>query len=351
MTTSPQHDPAVPAPALPESDVPASAIPAPAHPSSAFSEPALPAVPGSVSPEPDLPASALPPVAEPALPETALPAPATPAPALSVNDLTLRAGKRTIFEDVTFDVPAGSLGVLAGPSGTGKTALALALAGRLVPTAGRAVVLGLALPRRAGAVRRRVGFTGNDTVVPLDEALTVRHHVADALKLAAPWWKPGASREQVDRVITTANNLLGALEEAFGDDPAAAALAQARLHRSELVRDASPVARFTLGVALALIPGPDVLVVDDVDRLRTADERRAAWAALLTVERTRRNDAAPLTLVATCQDSRELEGLRDDAGDRIRALPLRDVVVHVLGADPIPAASPEPSAPTASEIR
>lgn len=341
MTTSPQHGSAVPAPATPKSNPSASAV----------SEPALPAVLAPATPESDVPAPA---PSELDLP--AVPAPATresdvPVPALSVEGLTLRAGKRTIFEDVTFEVPAGSLAVLAGPSGTGKTALALALAGRLVPTAGRAVVLGLALPRRAGAVRRRVGFTGNDTVVPLDETLTVRHHVDDALKLAAPWWKPGASREQVDRVITTANNLLGALEEAFGGDPAAAALAQARLHRSELVRDASPVARFTLGIALALIPSPDVLVVDDVDRLRTADERRAAWAALLTVERTRRDDAAPLTLVATCQDSRELEGLRDDAGGRISALPLRDVVVHVLGVDPIPAASPEPSAPTASEIR
>ncbi|MHA7239674.1 ATP-binding cassette domain-containing protein [Arthrobacter sp. TMS1-12-1] len=275
----------------------------------------------------------------------------TAIPALTVEGLTLRVGQRTIFDGVTLEVPTGSLAVLAGRSGTGRTALALALAGRLVPTSGRAVVLGHALPRHAGEVRRRVGFTGNGTVVPLDGTLTVRHHVADALKLAAPWWRPGASRNQVDRVITTANSLLGALEEAFGDDPAAAALAQARLHGSELVRDASPVARFTLGVALALIPGPDVLVVDDVDQLRTADERRAAWAALLTVERTHRDDAAPLTVVATCQDVRELDAV-GGAGHRISALPLRPVVVHVLGADPAPAASTEPSAPTsASEIR
>ncbi|WP_043444421.1 ATP-binding cassette domain-containing protein [Arthrobacter sp. L77] len=327
MTTSPpapQHRPADPASAVPVSAVPVSAIPAPAVPSSA------------------VPASA---ASGSAVSGSAVPA------ALSVEGLTLRAGKRMIFEGVTFDVPAGSLAVLAGASGTGKTALALALAGRLVPTAGQASVLGHALPRHAGTVRRRVGFTGNDTVVPLDETLTVRHHVADALKLAGPWWKPAASRDQVDRVITTANTLLGALEEAFGEDPAAVPLRHARLHRSELVRDASPVARFTLGVVLALVPGPDVLVVDDVDRLRTADERRAAWAALLTVERTRREDSVPLTVVATCQDARELEGL-GGAGPRISALPLRPAVVHVLGSEPGPAAVPEPPAPIpVSEIR
>ncbi len=268
--------------------------------------------------------------------------PADGAPAISVEGLTLRAGKRTIFEDVTFDVPAGALAVLAGPSGTGKSPLALAVAGRLTPTAGRATVLGLALPRNAGAVRRRVGVTGNATVTPLDETLTVRHHVVEALELSGPWWKPSASRGRVDRTITAANDLLGVLEDVFravdadaarGD--AAVPLVRARLHRSELVRDAAPAARFALGLVLALASDPDILVVDDVDQLRTVPERRAAWAALLTLGRTG-GHGKPLTVVATCQDRRELDDVLD-AGHHLGALPLRPVTVHDLGALPAPA--------------
>lgn len=266
------------------------------------------------------------------------------APAVVVRGLTLRAGKRTIFEDVTFDVGTGSLAVLAGASGTGKSALALALAGRLTPTAGQLSVLGLSLPRQAGAARRKIGFTGNATVTPLDETLTVRHHVAEALELAGPWWRRSATREQVDRTITAANDLLGALGDAFGDDPAALPLAQARLHRGELVRDASPVARFALSLVLALVSVPDLLVVDDVDQLRTADERRAAWAALLTLERTCRDGVPPLTVVATCQDRQELDDVLE-AGHRLSALPLRSVAVQNLGS-----AASLPSSP-APEIR
>lgn len=270
-------------------------------------------------------------------------------PAVVVDGLTLQAGKRTVFEGISFTVPAGVLAVLAGPSGTGRTALALALSGRLAPSGGRLSVLGLALPRRAGAVRRRVGIAANATVAPLDETLTVRHHVAEALTLAGPWWKPAASPRQVDRTISAANDLLGALEDAFGDDPAAASLHQARLHRGELIRDTAPIARFTLSLLLALIPSPDMLVVDDVDQLRTVGERRAAWAALLTVERTARAGSGALTVVATCQERRELDDVLDPT-HRLGALPLRPAVVQVLGAPaafaPTPAASVAPSGPT-----
>ena len=267
--------------------------------------------------------------------------------ALSVDGLSLRAGKRTIFEDVSFTVPRGSLSVLAGASGTGKTALALTLAGRLETTAGRATVLGEELPRRAGRVRRRVGFTGNSTVAPLDETLTVKHHVADAVRIASPWWDLSASSARVDAAIAAANDLGAALEDAFGVDGASVQLTRARLRRTELVRDASPTARFALGVVLALLPDPDILVVDDLDQLRTADERRAAWAALLTVGRLRCDgEANPLTVVVTCQDWQELDELLDP-GHRLGNLPLRTVAVHTLDTaaapeDPVPLdATPE----------
>lgn len=278
------------------------------------------------------------------------PAPPDAGPAVSLAGLTLRAGRRTIFEDVTFDVAPGSLAVLSGASGTGKTALALAVAGRLVPTAGRATVLGHVLPRQSGAVRRLVGIAGNATVAPLDETLTVRHHVVEALKLAGPWWRPSASRARIDRTITAANELVGALEGAFGDGTAAAPLVQARLHRNRLVRDASPVERFALALVLALVPAPAILVVDDVDQLRTREERRAAWAALLTLEGARRSDSGPLTVIATCQDPRELDDVLA-AEHRLGVFPLRPVQVHSLDAAAGDDAAHVPAPASPEEIR
>jgi len=49
------------------------------------------------------------------------------APALVVDGLTVRFGKRTVLEDVSFTVPAGGTLAVIGPNGAGKTVLFKAL--------------------------------------------------------------------------------------------------------------------------------------------------------------------------------------------------------------------------------
>jgi ABC-type uncharacterized transport system ATPase subunit len=61
------------------------------------------------------------------------------------------------------------LGVL-GPNGAGKTTVVRILATLLKPDAGRALVGGLDVVRQAGAVRARIGLTGQYAAV--DEMLT-----------------------------------------------------------------------------------------------------------------------------------------------------------------------------------
>ena len=57
--------------------------------------------------------------------------------ALTVEDVALARGGRTLFEGLSFGLAAGEAAVLSGPNGAGKTSLLRAVAGLLRPAAGR----------------------------------------------------------------------------------------------------------------------------------------------------------------------------------------------------------------------
>jgi ABC-2 type transport system ATP-binding protein len=61
-------------------------------------------------------------------------------------------------DDISFDVPQGSLFGLLGPNGAGKTTTVKMLTTLLIPTAGSASVLGCDVVRQADAIRGRIGF-------------------------------------------------------------------------------------------------------------------------------------------------------------------------------------------------
>lgn len=214
------------------------------------------------------------------------------APVLSARGLGLRAGTREVFTGLDFEAPAGSLVVLRGRAGAGKTALLLALAGRLRTTSGTLTVLGHDLPREAAAVRRRTGLAEVRGVNDLEDALTVEQHVAERLVLHQPWWRPWASRAQVAEQLARVDRALDTTADAGAPVP--------RLRPREFVSDVDPLERMALGVVLALVGRPDVLLVDDVDSLRRTDERVRAWLALSAVRRTAPH---PVTVVATCSDT------------------------------------------------
>jgi ABC-2 type transport system ATP-binding protein len=83
---------------------------------------------------------------------------------ISVEGLTKRFGSVAAVEDLSFEVDAGSVTGFLGPNGAGKTTTLRALLGLVVPTSGRATVLGqpysaLGDPvRRVGAVLEASGF-------------------------------------------------------------------------------------------------------------------------------------------------------------------------------------------------
>jgi energy-dependent translational throttle protein EttA len=57
--------------------------------------------------------------------------------ALQVENLTLRLGDRTLFENLTFAVPRGAVLGIIGPNGAGKTSLFRLITGEITPTQGQ----------------------------------------------------------------------------------------------------------------------------------------------------------------------------------------------------------------------
>jgi phospholipid/cholesterol/gamma-HCH transport system ATP-binding protein len=56
---------------------------------------------------------------------------------IDIRGLTFRRGSRTIFDDISLQVPRGKVTAIMGPSGTGKTTLLKLIGGQLKPDAGQ----------------------------------------------------------------------------------------------------------------------------------------------------------------------------------------------------------------------
>jgi heme exporter protein A len=104
-----------------------------------------------------------------------MPAAAQP-PAIALRGLHRYFGERTALRDVSIEVPAGSTLAVLGRNGAGKSTLLRILASLLRPHAGEVEVLGEPLPRRAFAVRGRLGLLSHDPL--LYRELTGRENLA-----------------------------------------------------------------------------------------------------------------------------------------------------------------------------
>jgi ATP-binding cassette subfamily B protein len=108
-----------------------------------------------------------------------LPAPESVRGALRVSHLSFAHGKRTVVDDVSFEVPAGDSLAIVGRTGSGKSTIAMLLA-RLYPTPSEAVFLDgediCALPLRT--VRASIGYAQQDAFL---FSTTVARNVGYAL--------------------------------------------------------------------------------------------------------------------------------------------------------------------------
>jgi ABC-2 type transport system ATP-binding protein len=87
------------------------------------------------------------------------PGPTSPAvqPVVSVENLVHRYENRTALNGVSFDVRPAELFGLLGPNGSGKTTLFRILSTLMIPTAGRATIMGCDAVEEPARLRRQIG--------------------------------------------------------------------------------------------------------------------------------------------------------------------------------------------------
>ena len=108
------------------------------------------------------------------------PSAAEPAPPLMVAEGLLATGPRgRVFGPIAVRVAAGELLAVTGPGGSGRTALLLALSGRLRVAGGRLIVGGHPLDIESGAIRSLVAVARAGDTVDLDELWTVGEAIAN----------------------------------------------------------------------------------------------------------------------------------------------------------------------------
>ncbi|MBJ7907197.1 ATP-binding cassette domain-containing protein [Streptomyces sp. DSM 110735] len=214
---------------------------------------------------------------------------------VTAEDFGVKGPRGWAFRGVGFSAEAGSLVAVEGPSGSGRTSLLLALTGRMKPSAGTAVVGGLALPRRMAAVRKISAVANMAGVTDLEPALTVAEHLRERALLQRRFGDSlrEALRPRPDRVHEARLRADAAL--------AAAGLDPDTLPKGSRtpVRDLERLEALRLSVALALVGRPGLLAVDDAEVRLSAEERAEVWTLLRSLTRT------GTTVLAVCRTAPE----------------------------------------------
>lgn len=89
-------------------------------------------------------------------------------PAIQIKDLRVDYGNFVAVDDLTVDVPAGSIFGLVGPNGAGKTSTFRVLATLMEPTYGEVRLAGLDIFEQPGEARRVIGYMPDLAPVPQD---------------------------------------------------------------------------------------------------------------------------------------------------------------------------------------
>ncbi|MEB3961148.1 ATP-binding cassette domain-containing protein [Streptomyces kunmingensis] len=213
--------------------------------------------------------------------------------AVAAEGFGVKGPRGWAFRGVDVDAAPGSLIAVAGPSGSGRTCLLLALTGRMRSAEGTATVGGLRLPKQMPAVRRISALAHVPGVTDLDPAFTVAEHLRERALLQRRFDGSlrGLLRPRSERVAAAKLRIDTALTAAGLD------LDTLPKGSRTAVRDLERVEALRLSLALALIGRPLLIGVDDTD-LKLADAERAeVWNQLRSVA------AAGTTVVAVCSEA------------------------------------------------
>ncbi len=96
--------------------------------------------------------------------------------AIIVENLTKKFGEFTAVDNISFNIPKGSIFGFLGPNGSGKSTTIRMLCGVLHPTSGRALVMGNDVVKETELVRQSIGYMSQK--FSLYEDLTVAENLA-----------------------------------------------------------------------------------------------------------------------------------------------------------------------------
>ncbi|MES2283587.1 MAG: ABC transporter ATP-binding protein [Pseudomonadota bacterium] len=102
---------------------------------------------------------------------------------LSIKNLSRAFGGLKAVQDVSMEVPAGSLTALIGPNGAGKTTLFALMSGFLLPDSGRVIFDGQDITGRAPHLNAIQGMTRTFQIVQPFAMQTVRENIAVGIHL------------------------------------------------------------------------------------------------------------------------------------------------------------------------
>ncbi len=154
-------------------------------------------------------------------------------PAIIIDQFSKRFGSRHAVEDLSLEVPRGSIFGFLGQNGAGKTTTIRTLLNLLQPTSGRLQVLGHDSVAESVSLRRRIGY------LPEEPSYYPWMTVQEILDFNAPFYPTW------DRQL------------------AAGLLARLELPLDRKLRDLSRGMQAKVGLVLALAPRPEVLILDD----------------------------------------------------------------------------------------
>jgi ABC-2 type transport system ATP-binding protein len=184
-------------------------------------------------------------------------APATSATAVKASGLTFTYDGHVALDGLSAAIPVGALCGLLGPNGSGKSTLLSILAGLRVPDSGTVSVLG---ERPSPALRARIGFLFQET--SLDPLMTVRETLSLHGRLHG---MPGP------RIRFRSDEML----DAFGLGDRA----------TSFIRTLSGGMKRRLELARALLPSPELLLLDEPTTGLDPDSEAALWKHLLAINR------------------------------------------------------------------
>jgi len=165
-------------------------------------------------------------------------APDTDDVAIETDGLTMRYGSLRAVDDLSLEVPVGSVFGLIGPNGAGKTTTIQILATLLEPTSGHAWVMGHSSTEEPEEVRRSLGYMP-DFFGTYDDV-----RVGEYLEFFA-----GAYRLRPERRRSVSKDLLELVDLTHKKDSFVESLSRGMKQR--------------LGLARALIHDPEVLILDE----------------------------------------------------------------------------------------